>query len=120
MYTYFIAKIAELLDTVFFVLRKKNSQVTFLHVLHHSGMVFLAYGGVKYYPGGNVIFYGTINLIVHTIMYFYYMLAAMGPKYRKYLWWKKYLTEIQMVNMCYMLQPSTISTEKQDQVENRL
>lgn len=31
-------------------------------------------------------------------MYTYYMLAAMGPKVQKYLWWKKYLTVLQMVS----------------------
>lgn len=30
-------------------------------------------------------------------MYAYYMLAAMGPKYRRYIWWKKYLTNFQMI-----------------------
>jgi elongation of very long chain fatty acids protein 7 len=30
-------------------------------------------------------------------MYTYYMLAAMGPAVQKYLWWKKYLTVLQMV-----------------------
>jgi len=30
-------------------------------------------------------------------MYFYYMVAAMGPEYQKYIWWKKYLTTFQMV-----------------------
>jgi hypothetical protein len=30
-------------------------------------------------------------------MYFYYMMAAMGPQYQKYLWWKKYITTLQMV-----------------------
>jgi elongation of very long chain fatty acids protein 7 len=29
-------------------------------------------------------------------MYTYYMLAAMGPAVQKYLWWKKYLTVMQM------------------------
>ena len=32
-------------------------------------------------------------------MYGYYGLAAFGPHMQKYLWWKKYLTIIQMVNM---------------------
>lgn len=30
-------------------------------------------------------------------MYGYYGLAALGPQMQKYLWWKKYLTIIQMV-----------------------
>jgi hypothetical protein len=27
------------------------------------------------------------------------MLSAMGPQYQKYLWWKKYMTEIQIVSV---------------------
>ncbi|RVE40635.1 hypothetical protein evm_014715 [Chilo suppressalis] len=30
-------------------------------------------------------------------MYSYYLLAALGPQVQKYLWWKKYLTALQMV-----------------------
>lgn len=30
-------------------------------------------------------------------MYGYYGLAALGPQMQRYLWWKKYLTIIQMV-----------------------
>lgn len=30
-------------------------------------------------------------------MYTYYMLAAVGPEMQKYLWWKKYLTRLQIV-----------------------
>ena len=34
---------------------------------------------------------------VHTVMYFYYMCAAFGPGVQKYLWWKKYITTLQLV-----------------------
>ena len=30
-------------------------------------------------------------------MYFYYMCAAFGPGVQKYLWWKKYITTLQLV-----------------------
>lgn len=30
-------------------------------------------------------------------MYMYYMIAAIGPEMQKYLWWKKYLTILQMI-----------------------
>ena len=82
---------------MFFVLRKKDRQISFLHVFHHSGMVFMSFGVVKYYPGGNIVFYGMLNSMVHTVMYLYYMLAAMGPEWQKFLWWKKHITRIQMV-----------------------
>lgn len=39
-----------------------------------------------------------INSTVHVIMYVYYALAAMGPTVSKYLWWKRYLTMIQLVH----------------------
>ena len=51
-YTYFVGKIIDLLDTVFFILRKKNSQITFLHVYHHALMVLCSYVYIKFYSGG--------------------------------------------------------------------
>ncbi|KAF5298124.1 hypothetical protein FQA39_LY02548 [Lamprigera yunnana] len=100
VYTYFIAKLTELLDTVFFVLRKKNNQISFLHLYHHTVMPMVSWGVTKYLPGGHGTFIGVINSFVHIIMYTYYMLAAMGPKYQKYLWWKKYITTLQLSQFC--------------------
>ncbi|CAL1286984.1 unnamed protein product [Larinioides sclopetarius] len=40
-YNLYILKFVDLLDTVFFVLRKKQNQVSFLHVFHHAGMCLL-------------------------------------------------------------------------------
>lgn len=91
----------ELLDTIFFVLRRKDRQITFLHVYHHTGMPLISWLVVKYYPGGHLTFYPMINSMVHIVMYTYYLLSAMGPKVQKYLWWKKYLTTLQLVNKYY-------------------
>jgi hypothetical protein len=30
------------------------------------------------------------------VMYFYYLMSAMGPSVQKYLWWKRYLTTMQL------------------------
>jgi hypothetical protein len=38
-----------------------------------------------------------VNSLVHIIMYSYYMMSAMGPTLQPYLWWKKYLTQLQLV-----------------------
>ncbi|XP_069697684.1 very long chain fatty acid elongase AAEL008004-like [Periplaneta americana] len=100
---YFFSKIIELLDTVFFVLRKKQNQVTFLHVYHHTITALFSWGYLKFLPGEQGVVIGCLNSVVHVIMYFYYMVAAMGPKYQKYLWWKKYMTWIQLVQFCIML-----------------
>ncbi|XP_015268470.1 PREDICTED: elongation of very long chain fatty acids protein 7 [Gekko japonicus] len=94
---YYFSKFIELLDTVFFVLRKKNGQVTFLHVFHHSIMPWTWWFGVKFAAGGLGTFHGMINAIVHVIMYTYYALSSLGPSFHKYLWWKKHMTSIQLI-----------------------
>ncbi|XP_066548655.1 elongation of very long chain fatty acids protein 1a isoform X2 [Amia ocellicauda] len=94
---FYFSKFIELLDTVFFVLRKKHSQITFLHIFHHSVMPWTWWWGVTIAPGGMGSFHALVNSVVHVIMYFYYGLAAAGPRFRKYLWWKKYMTAIQLV-----------------------
>jgi hypothetical protein len=47
--------------------------------------------------GGHGTLLAVINSFVHIIMYTYYLLSALGPTVQKYLWWKKYLTTLQMV-----------------------
>lgn len=97
VWAYYICKVIELLDTVFFVLRKKQNQVSFLHLYHHTLMPVCGFIGVKYFAGGHGTLLGVINSFIHVCMYAYYMLAAMGPKVQKYLWWKRYLTVMQIV-----------------------
>ncbi|XP_071104409.1 very long chain fatty acid elongase 7-like [Haliotis cracherodii] len=100
---FYFSKLIELLDTVFFVLRKKGSQISFLHVYHHSTMPILWWAGVKFVAGGEGYFSASINSFVHVLMYLYYLLSAMGPSMRKYLWWKKYMTSIQLVQFWAIL-----------------
>lgn len=38
-----------------------------------------------------------VNSFIHVLMYSYYALAALGPEISKYLWWKKYLTILQLI-----------------------
>ncbi|XP_061636444.1 ELOVL fatty acid elongase 8b isoform X1 [Phyllopteryx taeniolatus] len=49
---FFFSKVIELSDTLIFILRKKNGQVTFLHVFHHATMIFNWWSAVKYTAGG--------------------------------------------------------------------
>lgn len=94
---YWFSKFFEFLDTIFFVLRKKNDQITNLHVIHHGIMPAAVWWGIKFAPGGHGTFFGLLNSAVHVVMYSYYLLAAMGPRFHKYLWWKKHLTTMQMI-----------------------
>ncbi|XP_076386109.1 elongation of very long chain fatty acid james bond protein [Megachile rotundata] len=100
---YFVGKIIELLDTVFFVLRKKQNQVTFLHVYHHTMTSVFSWCYLKFLPDEQGAMIAFLNSIVHIVMYTYYLIAALGPNYRKYLWWKKYMTAMQLTQFALML-----------------
>ncbi|CAG5102334.1 Similar to AAEL008004: Elongation of very long chain fatty acids protein AAEL008004 (Aedes aegypti) [Cotesia congregata] len=100
---YYISKFTELLDTLFFVLRKKNNQISALHVIHHGIMPLSTWVGVKFIPGGHSTFFGLLNTFVHIVMYGYYLLAALGPRVKPYLWWKKYLTALQITQFVLIM-----------------
>lgn len=102
-YLFFLTKLIELLDTVFFVLRKKKNQITFLHVFHHSIVPFFCWLGIKLAPGGSNGFFPLVNSFIHVLMYVYYGLSTLGPKIQPYLWWKKQLTTLQMVQFILVM-----------------
>ena len=49
---YFFSKFIDLLDTVFFIMRKKYNQVSTLHVIHHSTLPWLSWWGPRFVGGG--------------------------------------------------------------------
>jgi len=54
--------------------------------------------------GVSTAFFGAmINSFTHILMYTYYGVSALGPRYQKFLWWKRYLTIIQLVCNCVQL-----------------
>ena len=104
---FYVSKFIELLDTLFFILRKKINQITFLHVFHHGIMPVTWYFGIRFVPGGLGSFHALINCIIHVFMYFYYGLSACGPQFQKYLWWKKYMTKMQMIQFIIVMAHSS-------------
>ena len=95
-------QIFDLLDTVFFVLRKKSRQITTLHVLHHSHMPILTWLAIKFFPHPPPALTLLLNSTVHIVMYIYYYMAA-DPRYKQNLWWKKYITVLQLVQFLILL-----------------
>ncbi|XP_044737650.1 elongation of very long chain fatty acids protein AAEL008004-like isoform X2 [Chrysoperla carnea] len=100
----FMLKMVDLIETVFFVLRKKKKQISFLHVYHHVSTLSLVWIGAKYFAGGMATFPMLINCFVHVLMYTYYFLALFGKKMQQRLIkWKQSLTIIQMVQFTIMI-----------------
>nr|XP_023014187.1 elongation of very long chain fatty acids protein AAEL008004-like isoform X2 [Leptinotarsa decemlineata] len=86
-----------LMYEIFFVLRKSNRQITFLHVYHHAGMVLLGWIALKYLGGGHSLFVVLLNLPVHGVMFTYYLLTTIDSKWKQNISVKRFLTQIQMV-----------------------
>ncbi|XP_065212272.1 very long chain fatty acid elongase AAEL008004-like [Planococcus citri] len=100
---YFFAKLLELFDTIFFILRKKWNQISTLHVFHHSGMVFVGWVAIKYVPGGHSMLTLALNSFVHIVMYIYYLLLSVNPNLRTSIWWKKHITQLQLTQFFIIL-----------------
>lgn len=100
---YLHMRIAEMSETIFFVLRKKTSQVSFLHVVHHSFAVWLGWLGLTFGAEGQPMLCVCLNSLVHVIMYTYYFLSSFGPAVRPYLWWKRYLTQLQIIQLSFFV-----------------
>ncbi|XP_075970162.1 very long chain fatty acid elongase 7-like [Anticarsia gemmatalis] len=114
VYNYFLLKIIDLLDTVFFVLRKKFNQVSFLHIYHHTGMVMLIWGAVTYMPGGHGTLIGVINSFVHIVMYSYYLLTVAVPSIKNAVWIKKHVTQLQILQFFWCVMHMAIIVFKTD------
>lgn len=100
MLLYLLNKYMDLLDTVIFVLRKKQNQVSFLHVHHHCAIIMWT-SWTMYYAGrtdgGGTIVVG-MNVLVHVLMYSYYFVTIYSTEARARLsHLKRRLTQVQLV-----------------------
>lgn len=78
-------------------MRKRFTHVTFLHVYHHSAMVVAVAVSVRFLPAGHATMLGILNCIVHCMMYGYYLVSALNENVKRSIWWKKYITQVQMI-----------------------
>ncbi|XP_011152097.1 elongation of very long chain fatty acids protein 1-like [Harpegnathos saltator] len=101
---YFLLKLLDYVETVIFVLRKKNNQVSVLHVYHHVSTAIIAWLGIRYYCTAPMILICIINSFVHSVMYIYYFLASCGPDTQKMIApMKPWITIMQMVQFCFIV-----------------
>ena len=65
-------------------------------------MPMLSWAGLKIFPYVLCTLLTTLNAFVHMVMYTYYFMAA-NPHFKQYLWWKKYITAIQLTQFAILL-----------------
>lgn len=102
MYIFYLSKFYELIDTVLIVLRK--SKLLFLHVYHHWVTMLLC---IVCLNSANPYQWTAtgLNALVHIPMYYYYMCAILKID----LWWKKYMTQFQIVQFCLDISACLVS-----------
>ncbi|KAH9363810.1 hypothetical protein HPB48_016643 [Haemaphysalis longicornis] len=94
MWLFMLVKVTEMLDTVFFVLLKKDDHITNLHIAHHTIALWTAWFQVNNGVTGQGALFPVLNSAAHAVMYTYYGLSALPSSLRPNLWWKKYVTLI--------------------------
>uniref|UniRef100_A0A8D8ZHX8 Elongation of very long chain fatty acids protein n=1 Tax=Cacopsylla melanoneura TaxID=428564 RepID=A0A8D8ZHX8_9HEMI len=103
-YVTYLIKLSELVETVFFVLRKKFNQVSGLHLYHHVSTLYIIWYAARYYPGGVALFPILLNSIVHIVMYAYYLVSNFGPKWQARMApIKPYITIVQMAQFVLLI-----------------
>lgn len=98
-YWYMLTKFVDYFDTWFFILRKKNSQISALHVYHHVSVPVV--GWYTHWTRATMpqlAMFALVNTPCHILMYSYYALSSLGPSVvLANQWWKPYITRIQLV-----------------------
>ncbi|KAL6265318.1 hypothetical protein P5V15_002098 [Pogonomyrmex californicus] len=95
-----LLKIADLIETIVFVLRKKSQQVSFLHTYHHVSTVIYVWSLLRYFVHSFSMVLLMFNCSVHVIMYSYYYLSTYGSHVQqKILPFKKWITTLQMAQI---------------------
>lgn len=93
MWMHYNNKYLELFDTFFMVVKKKDEQISFLHVYHHILLVWSWFACILFCIGGDAYYGASFNSLVHFFMYGYYALALFQIPCP----WKKHLTMFQMI-----------------------
>lgn len=96
---FYFSKYYELFDTMLMIIQLNYNQISFLHIYHHVSIMVVWYIIVNVEPGGDAYLSALINSFVHIVMYSYYLITSFVKDTllrKKYLWWGKYLTQLQI------------------------
>lgn len=101
LYVFYLSKILDFMDTFFIIVRRNFRQLSFLHVYHHSSIFLVYWFNCNLCFDGDVYFTIVANGFIHFVMYTYYFVSM----HTRDIWWKKYLTQMQMIQfMCMCTQ----------------
>lgn len=99
---YLYVRLSNFLDTLFFVLQKKQSHVSLLHVYHHVCVVGNMYLYFRSGWGFILTYVALLNASIQVLIYVYFLLSTF-ESVQPYLWWKKYITVLQLTQFGVLL-----------------
>eukprot|EP01013_Petalomonas_cantuscygni_P019018 TRINITY_DN3663_c0_g1_i2.p1 TRINITY_DN3663_c0_g1~~TRINITY_DN3663_c0_g1_i2.p1 ORF type:complete len:299 (+),score=45.42 TRINITY_DN3663_c0_g1_i2:99-995(+) len=103
-----MSKIPELFDTVLLLMKRRY--VIFLHWYHHASVLLYCWHAyVTKTPAG--IWFSSMNLVVHGVMYWYYFLSACGKRPS----WDIFVTSLQILQMIIGVAVTAVSWQQLDQ-----
>jgi len=102
---HYFSKVLDFCDSIFMILRRKQRQLSFLHIYHHSTII-MCWGIVlnSGFGGGTAAWGAMANSFIHMVMYSHYLVTSFGIKNP----YKKYITKLQLVQFALCLTHSIV------------
>ncbi|CDJ60141.1 elongation of very long chain fatty acids 4 protein, putative [Eimeria maxima] len=97
---FYMLKYVDLLDTVFMIVRGNWRQVSFLHVYHHSSVIYISWVNASVGYDGEIYYVVALNALVHVVMYAYYFMASLNSPLARMV--KIFVTQLQMAQFLSM------------------
>ena len=100
---FYLSKFLDFFDTALIVLGKKWAQLSFLHLLHHSGSLVMTALMLKVPNNVELISTVGVNTFVHFLTYTYFFVASHLDHGGGAVWWKKYVLNIELLQFFVLL-----------------
>ncbi|KAL8424560.1 hypothetical protein Efla_005666 [Eimeria flavescens] len=99
-WVFYMLKYLDLLDTAFMILRGNWHQLSFLHLYHHTSVIFISWINASVGFDGDIYYVVLLNSFVHVVMYAYYLLASLNIPLARMM--KMFVTQLQMAQFLSM------------------
>lgn len=93
---FFLCQVLDFCDTVFIILKKSWRRLSFLHVYHHSSILFVYWVCMNAGYDGDIYYTVVLNSFIHFLMYGYYLATTLNVSIPTPI--KKLVTNMQATN----------------------